>query len=99
MKWFRWDNDDLICTVRVQPRASRNEICGIENEALKLRITAAPAGGEANRCVAEFLADAFGVSKSSVELVRGHKARQKQLRIRAPRKIPTALADQIRART
>jgi len=37
-----WQGEDLILRVRVQPKASRDEICGLQGEALKVRITAPP---------------------------------------------------------
>ena len=92
MSWYRWDNDDLIFSVRVHPRASRDEISGVHDKSLKLQITASPTDGHANRHLIRFLAKAFGVSRSSVELLRGKKARDKQLRIRSPKKIPEPLA-------
>lgn len=92
MSWYRWDNDDLIFSVRVHPRASRNQILGVHNQSIKLQITTPPTDGQANRHLIRFLAEAFGVSRSSVELLKGQRARNKELRIRAPKKIPEILA-------
>ncbi len=74
------------------PRASRDEIAGVHDHSLKLQITAPPTEGQANRHLIRFLAKAFGVPRSSVELLRGQKARDKELRIRSPKKIPESLA-------
>ncbi len=66
----------------VQPRASRNEIQGYRENYLRLRVTAAPAGGEANELCRKLLAEALGVPASNVEILRGHKSRRKRVRIR-----------------
>ncbi|HEV8456973.1 MAG TPA: DUF167 domain-containing protein [Methylomirabilota bacterium] len=68
--------------VRVQPRARRNEVLGWQGRVLRVRVTAAPEAGEANRAVTELLADAFDVPRSSVELVRGGASRDKLFRVR-----------------
>jgi len=55
---------------------------GWQGRALRVRVTAAPEAGEANRAVIELLADAFDVPLSSVELVRGGASRDKLFRVR-----------------
>jgi len=67
--------------VRVQPKASRNEVVGFEGEALKVRVTAPPADGAANAALLGLLARHFGCPRSAVALVRGHKSRDKWVRI------------------
>jgi len=74
--------DEKILEVYVQPRASRNEILGYRDEILKMRVMASPTDGEANRLCREVLAKALGTSLSRVEILSGHKARQKRLRIK-----------------
>lgn len=88
MSWYRWQGVDLLLTVRLQPRASRDEIVGPHGDALKIRITAPPVEGQANAHLIKFLAGAFEVSRGQVALVSGDTARSKQLRINAPRRLP-----------
>jgi uncharacterized protein (TIGR00251 family) len=88
MGWYRWQGEDLLLTVRLQPRASRDEIVGPHGDALKIRITAPPVEGQANAHLIRFLATAFDVSRSQVSLVSGDTARSKQLRVHAPRRLP-----------
>ncbi|MBM4467450.1 MAG: YggU family protein [Chloroflexi bacterium] len=57
--------------VRVVPRASRNEIVGVQGDALKVRLTAPPVEGKANEALVAFLAQRLGVRKSQVEIVAG----------------------------
>jgi len=89
--WHRWDGADLVLTVRVQPRASRDEL-RLEGTRLRARITAPPVDGAANAHLLRFLADEFDVAPSRVALVRGTTGREKVLRITAPKTLPDALA-------
>ena len=69
-------------TVRVQPRASRNEVIGFDTDgALKVRVTAPPVDGEANRAVIELMAKTLGVAKSRVRIVRGESSRVKVIEV------------------
>jgi len=79
-----------LLEVRVQPRARRNEVVGQVGGVLRVRVTAAPEGGEANRAVIGLLADALGVAPSRIELVRGATSRDKLFRIeRRPLTMPS----------
>lgn len=68
--------------VRVQPGASRNEIVGFEGEVLRIRLTAPPVEGKANKALIALLADALRVGKSRIEIVSGHSSRQKVIEVR-----------------
>jgi hypothetical protein len=87
----RWEGADLILRVQVQPRASHNEFAGIHAGALKVRLTSPPVDGKANAALIAFLADAFGVAKRQVILLKGDTGRAKQLRIQAPMQFPPDL--------
>ncbi len=67
--------------VRVQPKASRNQVDGFEDGTLRLRVTAPPTDGKANAGVIALLAKTLGVSKSRLEIVRGHSSRSKVISI------------------
>ncbi|MEI7815603.1 MAG: DUF167 family protein [Desulfuromonadales bacterium] len=71
----------LIISLYIQPRASKNQICGIVGDELKIRLTSPPVDGAANKLCREFVADLFEVSKSSVEIISGETSRHKRLRI------------------
>jgi uncharacterized protein len=90
--WYRWEGDVLILSVRVQPRASRDELAGVQGERLKVRITASPVEGEANAHLVRFLAERFRVAKSQITLLDGESSRAKRLAIRGPRALPPAIA-------
>lgn len=88
---MRWQGHALLLDCRIQPRASRDEFAGLLGQAIKIRITAPPVDGEANRHLIRFVAKAFGVSQQQVAVVRGETGRSKCLRIESPRHIPPAL--------
>lgn len=67
--------------VRVVPRASRTEILGEMDGAVKLRVSSPPVDGAANAEVVKFLAKTFGVPRSAVGIVSGETSRTKLLRI------------------
>ncbi|MEA3459582.1 MAG: DUF167 domain-containing protein [Chloroflexota bacterium] len=67
--------------IKVVPRASRNEIAGVQAGALKLRLTALPVGGAANRALIKFLAEELGVRRSEVEILRGRTSHRKLVKV------------------
>jgi hypothetical protein len=69
--------------VRVQPRASRNEIAGVRNGVLRVRLTAPPVEGAANEGLIEFLADELGVARRQVRIVSGFGSRNKVIEVDA----------------
>jgi len=73
--------DGLIFTIFVQPRASKNEVVGLYGDAVKIRLTAPPVEGKANKMCAAYLAKSLGVPKSAVEIVSGQTGRNKQVKV------------------
>jgi hypothetical protein len=73
--------DWLTLSVRIQPRASKNELLHQADGTLKIRLTAAPVDGAANEALIRFLSDRFSTSKSQIEIVSGHTGRDKIVRI------------------
>jgi uncharacterized protein len=79
-----------LVQVRVQPKARRNEIVEQADGVFRVRVTAAPAEGAANRAVIALLAEALGVAPSRVALVRGATSRDKLFRVeRRPLTLPS----------
>jgi uncharacterized protein (TIGR00251 family) len=89
--------DELALSIRVQPRASSNEILGIRNGRLLVRTTAAPADGKANKAVIRLLASFFGVAPSRIRLIRGQTQRNKLLHVSGPVVLPPAIANELEA--
>ncbi len=68
--------------VKVVPRASKNQIVGMEGDAIKIRLNAPPVEGKANEALVKFLAETLEVSRAQIEIVRGHASRRKVVRVR-----------------
>jgi len=82
MKREKDSSTERVLDIWVQPRASGNQILGYRGEFLRIRVTAAAMEGAANRLCREVLAEALGVPPSRVEILKGHKARRKRVRIK-----------------
>jgi uncharacterized protein (TIGR00251 family) len=67
--------------VRVQPRASRTEVAGEHDGALKVRVAAPPVDGAANAELVRFIARRVGVAPSRIRIVSGDAGRSKVLEI------------------
>jgi uncharacterized protein len=67
--------------VRVQPRASTNEIAGVHGDAVKIRLTAPPVDGAANAELIDFLSGIFAVRRQSIRIVGGETSRSKIVEI------------------
>lgn len=71
----------LVFPVRVHPKASRDEISGVKDGALWVRVKAPPMGGQANEACVQLLAAHLGVPRGSVALTGGHRSRNKLAQI------------------
>ena len=67
--------------VRVTARASRDELAGLRDGVLHVRVSAPPVDGKANRGVCKLIARAVGVGKTNVTVVKGERSRDKVVRI------------------
>ncbi len=67
--------------VRVVPGASKNEVSGIQDDALKIRLTAPAVEGKANRACVDFLAGLLGVRRSALAIASGEKSRRKTVTV------------------
>ena len=94
-----WRRDDttagetaVVLALHVQPGARHTEVAGTHGAGtqmrLKIRLAAPPVDGKANAALLAFLAQAFGVSRHNVTLMRGDASRQKVVRIVRPRMRP-----------
>jgi len=77
--------------LHVQPGASRTEVAGPHGRCLKIRLAARAIEGEANSCLVEFLARAFGVSKQAVAIESGETSRTKRVSVLSSARGPEAL--------
>ena len=75
--WAEVRADGIALRVLAQPGASRTEATGVLDDRLKIRLAAPAVEGEANRELTAFLAKAFRLPKSSVEITQGRTGRRK----------------------
>lgn len=78
---FQEQDGAVTFAVRVVPRASKTEVVGEQNRALKVKLKSPPVDGAANEELVRFLAKSLGVRRSSIEIVYGQSSRNKQIRI------------------
>jgi len=74
-------NGAMVFAVRVQPRASRDEVSGVVGGALRIRLRAPALENRANEALREFLADLLKRPKSAVRIVSGEHSRAKRVAI------------------
>jgi uncharacterized protein (TIGR00251 family) len=75
------DESPRTILIRVVPRSRREAVDPERDGRLVVRTTAAPVDGSANARVVELIADYYGVRRRQVEIVSGHRARDKTVRI------------------
>ena len=80
---FSVRHGNVVFKVQVVPRASRSEVVGEYNGALRVRIAAPPVDGAANDELIRVLAKTFKIPRSAVKLVSGHRSKIKQVSIEA----------------
>jgi uncharacterized protein (TIGR00251 family) len=79
--WARDAAGGAELEVLVQPRASRTRVVGEHDGRLKVQLAAPPVDGEANAALVAFLADALGLRKADVAVLRGETGRRKTVRV------------------
>jgi len=77
--FLRETSGGTLLSVKLQPRASKNEICAPLGDELKIKVTAPPVDAAANQALVEFLADKLDCSRGKVELLRGQTSRHKTI--------------------
>jgi uncharacterized protein (TIGR00251 family) len=90
--FFVWDGDVLVVNILGKPSASKDAIGKPKGTQLKVSVTAAPVAGKATDHMVRFLAPQFGVVVADIEVVFGRENVNKQLRIKAPRKLPAVFS-------
>ncbi len=79
--WLREESGGIVLEVLGQPRASRTRVAAEHGGRLKIQLAAPPVDGEANAALVEFLAEALGVRKADVAVIRGQSGRRKTVRV------------------
>ena len=74
-------NEGFLINLKISPNASKNEIIKTDDGLLKIKITAQPVDGKANKALIEFLSKNLKVPKTSIEILKGHTGKEKTLLI------------------
>ena len=90
--FFAWDEDILILNVLGTPGSKQDVIGKVKGNQLKISVTEAPRAGKATDHMVRFLAKEFDVATSDIVVVFGRMNINKQLRIKAPKKLPSVIA-------
>jgi len=75
------ENCKTVIQVKVAPRSSRNYIIGEQKGVYKVKLTAPPVEGRANKALKELLAKKLGLPKGNIEIISGERSRTKSIRI------------------
>ncbi|MCF8062164.1 MAG: DUF167 domain-containing protein [Deltaproteobacteria bacterium] len=72
---------ETLIRVRLTPRSSRDEVLGLEDGVFRIKLTAPPVEGKANKALVTFLSKALRIPRSAVAILSGGKSREKTLSI------------------
>jgi uncharacterized protein (TIGR00251 family) len=84
MLYFEKNSSGIAFKVHVQPKASANQSAGAWQDALKIRLTAPPVDGQANKACIKFLSKQLKIPKSEIEIISGVSSRTKKILIHLP---------------
>ena len=79
--WINSCKNGIRLSAIIQPRSSKNEVTGIFNNALKIRLTSPPFDGSANKACIRFFSKLLGVSPSEISIVQGFSSRNKTIEV------------------
>ena len=71
-------SNGILTTIKISPNAKKKEIIKTENE-VKIKITAQPIDGKANKCLIEYLSKTFKMPKTSIQIVKGETSKEKTI--------------------
>jgi uncharacterized protein len=79
--YYKWQGNNLLLELYVQPRANKNKIVGLHGDYLKIAISTPPVEGKANKQLIKFLAKHFSVPQNQVKIIKGENSRYKSVLI------------------
>jgi len=74
--------EGVILDLKVQPRSSKNQLVGSHAGALKIKLTAPPVAGSANKCCCDFLAQLLSVPVRDIDIITGATSRHKRVLVK-----------------
>lgn len=78
---IRKTNEGILVNLRISPNAKKNEIIK-DGDIIKVKITALPIDGKANKALVEFFAKNFKIPKTSIEILKGETSKEKTILFR-----------------
>jgi uncharacterized protein (TIGR00251 family) len=93
-QFYNWDGDTLVLDILGTPNSKKDAVGKVKGHQLCVSVTAVPRAGRATDHMVCFLAGEFGVSISDIQVVFGRMNVNKQLRIKAPKRLPTVIGQQ-----
>ncbi len=92
-----WDGNVLVLNILGAPSSKKDAIGKAKGNQLKVSVTATPVAGKATDHMVRFLAKEFEVSPKDIQVVFGRFNVNKQLRITAPKRLPTVISKELSA--
>jgi uncharacterized protein (TIGR00251 family) len=75
--------EGVMVAISVSPRSSSNAVVAIDDEWVRIRLTAPPVDGKANAALTRYCAEVLGVPRSSVTIIAGASSKRKRLLVDA----------------
>ncbi|WP_456451777.1 DUF167 domain-containing protein [Hydrogenimonas sp.] len=91
--WYDESNDFVDLFVSARPASSKNEIVGVYDDTLKVKVKAPAVEGAANKELAKFLSKLFKVPKGEIRFVSGETSKRKRLRLPKSEKLMQFIED------
>ena len=92
--FYTWEGDVLVLNILGTPNAKRDAIGKVKGHQLCVSVTAVPRAGRATDHMVRFLAEEFGIKVGDIEVVFGRMNVNKQLRLKAPKRLPAVIGQQ-----
>ncbi len=92
--FYSWEGDVLVLNILGTPNAKKDAIGKVKGHQLCVSVKAVPKAGKATDYMVRFLAEAFDVSTSDIQVVSGRMNVNKVLRIKAPKRLPEVIGQQ-----
>jgi len=74
-------DNSVVFKVKVVPGSSKTAVCGLLDDMLKIKVSAAPEKGKANKCLLDFLSKQLGLKKNAVSIISGKTSAVKGVRV------------------
>lgn len=92
--FYTWEDDTLVLNILGTPNSKKDAIGKVKGHQLCVSVTAVPRAGRATDHMVRFLAEEFDVKTSDIQVVFGRMNINKQLRIKAPKRLPSVIGQQ-----